>query len=66
MRKSTWLPIALLLAGSAFYVYDGMEYNSLMKNLPLMIIDVLIVAALFWALRKKEEYNKNRPTNNIS
>ena len=47
--------IALLLAGSAFYVYDGMEYNSWMKNLPLMIIDVLIVAALFWALRKKEE-----------
>ena len=66
MRKSTWLPIALLLAGSAFYVYDGMEYNSWMKNLPLMIIDILIVAALFWALRKKEEYNKNRPTNNIS
>lgn len=60
MAKSVWLPIMLLLAGGAFYVYDGMEYNSWMKNLPLMIVDVLIVIALFWALRKKENLKKER------
>lgn len=64
MKKSTWLPIALLLAGGAFYVYDGMEYNSWIKNLPLMIIDILIVAALFWALKKKEGYQEERKKNN--
>lgn len=58
MAKSVWLPIMLLLAGGAFYVYDGIEFNSWIKNLPLIIVDVLIVVALFWALRKKEQYRK--------
>ena len=58
MKKSVWCPVALLLAGIAFYVYDGMEYNSWMKNLPLLLLDGVIVAALYWALRKKEDYQK--------
>ena len=60
MKKSTWLPIAVLMAGAAFYVYDGIEYNSWMHNMPLMIADVVIVLALFWSLRQKEKMKKRR------
>ena len=60
IKKSNWLPIALLLAGLAFYVYYGIEYNAWTHNLPLMIADACIVAALFWALRKKEQMNARR------
>ena len=56
MKKSTWLPPALLLVGIAFYVYYGIEYNAWIKNLPLIIIDLLICVALFFALRKKERF----------
>ncbi len=58
MKKSTWLPLALALMGAAFYINYGIEYNAWIKNLPLIIIDVVICVALFFALRKKEEYKK--------
>lgn len=60
MKKSVWLPIALLLAGAAFYIYYGLEYNAWMQNLPMIIIDVVILVLLHFALRKKEDYNKRR------
>jgi len=60
MKKSQWLPIALFLAGAAFYVNYGIEYNAWMKNLPLIIIDFVICVALFFALRKKEEMRNDK------
>ncbi|MBQ4277721.1 MAG: hypothetical protein II750_06435 [Bacteroidaceae bacterium] len=60
MKKSTWLPPALLLAGIAFYVNYGIEYNAWVENLPLIIIDLLICVALFFALRKKESLSRER------
>ena len=58
MKKSVWLPAALLLVGTALYIYNGVEYNAWMQNLPMMIIDVVILVVLHFVLRKKEEYNK--------
>lgn len=60
INKSVWLPAALLMAGAAFYIYDGVEYNSWMHNLPMMVVDILIVLALLWALRKKEQMARRR------
>ncbi len=60
MKKSRWLPLVLFLAGAAFYVNYGIEYNAWVKNLPLIIIDFAICVALFFALRKKEIMEKNR------
>lgn len=60
MKKSTWLPVALFLAGAAVYVYDGIEYNSWMHNLPQMGVFIVIVAGLFWSLRKKQELASRR------
>ncbi|MCQ2096162.1 MAG: hypothetical protein MJY59_05425 [Bacteroidaceae bacterium] len=45
--------------GIAFYVWDGMRMNSWQKNLPNIIIYALIIIALWWALRKKDKYNKD-------
>ncbi len=60
MKKSIWLPIALFAAGAAFYVYDGIEYNSWIHNLSLIIADAVIVILLFLALRQKEKMRKRR------
>ena len=60
MKKSTWLPAALLLVGIAFYVNYGIEYNAWVENLPLIGIDVVVCAALFFALRKQERYRKDK------
>lgn len=55
IRKSSWLPWALLLVGIAFYVYYGVEWGAWRENLLNIIIYVGIILALFWALRKKEK-----------
>lgn len=60
MKKSTWLPLLLLCAGIASYLYSGIEYNAWTKNLALMIADVVIVVLLYLALRKKESYEEER------
>ena len=61
------MPPLLALGGIAFYVYDGMEMNSWMKNLPNLLIYFVIILALWWALRKKdqmmEKYNENDNDN---
>jgi len=66
MKKSVWLPILLLIAGIAVYVYYGFEYNAWVENLTLVIIDVVIVVLLHLALKKKEEFqvkdNRNQNT----
>ncbi len=58
MKKSVWLPLALFLAGVAFYVYYGIEYNAWMRNLPLIAVDAVIVVLLFFALRQKEKVRR--------
>ena len=60
MKKSTWLPALLFLAGAAVYIYDGIEYNSWMHNLPNMGVFTVIVAGLIWSLRKKQKLAHKR------
>ena len=60
MKKSIWLPILLLCAGAAVYIYSGIEYNAWVENVTLMIVDVAIVVALHFMLKKKEAYEAER------
>lgn len=46
------------ICGMTFYVWDGMQMNSWVKNLPNMIIYAAIIMALWWALRKKDKLNQ--------
>ena len=59
-RKSLWLPWALLLVGVGFYVYYGIEWGAWKENLPNLLIYIVIILALFWALRKKEKMESER------
>lgn len=62
MKKNKFwlLPIALLIFGSAFYVYYGISHNAWMDNLPNIIIFILIIIALAWALWKKKQLEDER------
>jgi uncharacterized membrane protein YfcA len=60
MKKSIWLPLLLLCAGAAVYVYSGIEYNAWVENCTLMIADVAIVVLLHFMLKKKESYEDER------
>ena len=60
MKKSIWLPILLFCAGAGVYIYSGIEYNAWVENITLMIVDVIIVVALHFALKKKEAYEDER------
>lgn len=61
IRKSSWLPWALLLVGTAFYVYYGVEWGAWQENLPNLLIYIVIILALYWALRKKEQLTDDDP-----
>ena len=56
MKRSSWLPWLILIGGAAMYVWDGLQWGSWMKNLPNVIVFAVIVAGLWWALRKKESF----------
>lgn len=58
VKKYKWLPPLLAICGVAFYVWDGLQMNSWIKNLPNLIIYAVIIMALWWALRKKEKLNQ--------
>ena len=60
MKKSIWLPLLLLFAGAGVYIYSGIEYNEWIENITLMGVDVVIVVALHFALKKKEAYEEER------
>lgn len=60
MKKSIWLPLLLLCAGAGVYIYSGIEYNAWIENITLMGVDVVIVVALHFALKKKEAYEDER------
>lgn len=55
MKRYIWVPVAFLIGGLAFYVYYGITWNAWMKNLPNLVFYILILCALSWALKKKEE-----------
>lgn len=60
MSKALWMPIAFFCVGMAFYIYYGVEYNAWKENLSQIIIYVIILLGLHFALRKKEQYAKER------
>lgn len=62
--RSTYLPALLMLVGIGFYVYYGVTWNAWRENLANLIIYVVIIGALFWSLRKKEEMTKDRRKEN--
>jgi len=57
-RKYFWLPCAFFCAGLIFYIYYGITWNAWLANLPNLLIYAVIVAALSWALYKKEQIKK--------
>lgn len=60
MRKLTWMPVAFLLVGAAFYIYYGVTYNAWKENLSNLIVYIIIIIGLFLAHRKKEQLRRER------
>ena len=60
LRKYVWLPCTFLCIGLTVYIYYGITWNAWMKNLPNMIIYIVIVVTLAWALRKQDELRERR------
>lgn len=58
IRKSAWLPWMLFLVGLTFYIYYGIEWGAWLQNLPNILTYLVIILALYWALRKKEKMNQ--------
>jgi len=58
MKRYIWVPAAFFLVGCAFYIYYGLTWNAWMKNLPNILIYIVIVCALSWALYKKDKLKK--------
>lgn len=58
------MPIAFLSVGLATYIYYGTTWNAWMKNLPNIVIYIIIIAALAWALKTKDRLNRENQTNN--
>lgn len=59
MKRYIWQPLAFLCVGLTFYIYYGITWNAWIKNIWLIIGYVVILAALSWALYKKEQYKNN-------
>lgn len=59
-RRPLLRALAFLIFGVGMYVYDGMKWHSWMKNLPLLLAYLVIVAAMAWALDKKQRLSKER------
>jgi len=60
MKKHILVPSAFLIGGLAFYVYYGITWNAWLSNLPNLAFYLVIIIALGWALKKKEELKQNR------
>lgn len=60
IKKSTYLPVLLLLMGTTFYVYYGVTQNSWQTNLPNLGIYLVIIIALHFSLRQKEKLQEKR------
>ena len=59
-RSYKWLPALLFLVGLAVYIYYGITWNAWEKNLPNIIINAVICLALWWALKKKDSFKKDK------
>lgn len=60
MKRYIWTPIAFFFAGLIFYIYYGITWNAWITNLPNLGIYLIIVLALSWSLKKKEELKRKR------
>ncbi len=65
MKKYIILPAIFLLIGTAVYVYFGIQYKAWIDNLPNILIFIGIIAALAWALKKKEKLQQQRNNNDF-
>ena len=63
-HKYWLLPLDRLVFGAIFYIYYGVQYNAWMENLPNILIFLVIIIALFWALRKKRQLEDERNNRN--
>lgn len=59
MKRHKWVPIAFFIVGTVFYIYFGITWNAWIKNLPNIAIYAVICLALWWALKKKEQYKNS-------
>ena len=60
-RNKPWLrAFVFLVIGVGFYVYFGIEMHAWKENLPNLLIYLVIVAALWWALWKKQRLQDER------
>ena len=59
MKRHYLIPCAFFGVGLLFYLYYGITWNAWLTNLPNLGIYALIVAALSWALWKKEQIKNN-------
>ena len=59
MKRHIWLPCAFFCVGLIFYIYYGLTWNAWIVNLPNLGIYAIIVLALSWALKKKEQIKNN-------
>ena len=65
MKKYIILPAIFLLIGTAVYVYFGIQYKAWIDNLPNILIFLVIIAALAWALKKKDKLQQQRNNNDF-
>lgn len=70
-RNKPWLrALVFLVVGAGFYIYFGIEMHAWKENLPNLLIYLVIVAALWWALWKKQKLQDEReqdmPSDNDS
>jgi len=60
MKRYIWQPLAFLVVGLGFYIYNGVTWNTWMTYLWHIVGYVVILGALSWALYKKEQYKNNK------
>ena len=64
MKRYIFVPVAFFCVGLAFYVYYGIIWNAWMENLPNILLYLVLVVALGWALKKKQQFANEREQSN--
>ena len=66
IKKSYYLPWVLLLACAVFFVYqNGASWEAVLKFKAYIITYLIIIVALFFVLRKKEQSTKNCSSSEV-